>query len=65
MNGEKVQLILDITDNEGNIIGKKITTDYRIAQFNGLDRRYYLYEEDIKTIVTKELMQSIEYRVGE
>ena len=63
VNGEKVHSIIEIFNKEEQVIGRKLTTDYRIAQYNGLHNRYYLYEEDIKSIVTKEQFKAIEYEV--
>lgn len=54
VNGEKVIGIFEIYNNEELIIGKRILTEYRKAQYTGLNNNYYLYETDIKTILTHE-----------
>ena len=54
VNGELVSSIYDIVNSDCESIGKKITTKYRTAQFTGLDINYYIYAEDIKTILTHE-----------
>ena len=61
VNGE---LVIDIDryyDEDGKYCGCRVLTQYRISQFSGLDKRYYLYETDIKSIVTKEQFSSVEY----
>ncbi len=63
MNGELVTGIYDIVNNNYEIVGKKITTKYRTAQFTGLDINYYIYAEDIKTILTKEQFEQNLYKV--
>ena len=65
MNGELVTGIYDIVNNNYEIVGKKITTKYRTAQFTGLDINYYIYAEDIKTILTKEQFCKIIKRLRE
>ncbi len=59
MNGELVTGIYDIVNNNYEIVGKKITTKYRTAQFTGLDINYYIYAEDIKTIQPKNNLNKI------
>lgn len=65
VNGEKVIGIFEIYNNEELIIGKRILTEYRKAQYTGLNNNYYLYETDIKTILTHEQYESNCYRIGE
>lgn len=54
VNKELVIGIIDITNDKEEIIGKKLITQYRAAQFTGLDIKHYIYANDIKTILTKE-----------
>lgn len=63
VNRELVTGIFDIFNNNEEVIGKKLTTEYRTAQYTGLDNRYYIHETQIKTIVTKEQFASLEYRI--
>lgn len=63
VNGELVVDIQELYDENEKQIGRKIMTQYRIAQFNGLDMKYYIYQQDIKSIVTKEQFKSVEYEV--
>lgn len=65
VNGELVTSIIELFDKNENVIGKKLTTQYRTAQYTGLDNRYYIYEQDIKSIVTKEQYNSMKYIVGD
>ena len=65
VNGEKVVDIFEMFNNEEKFIGKRLLTEYRRAQYTGIDNRYYTYEQDIKTIVTKEQFKSVEYIVEE
>lgn len=65
VNGELVVGIYDIVDENENIISKKITTQYRTAQCNGLNSNYYIYNNDIKSIVTKEQFSSVAYKIEE
>ena len=61
MNGELVIDIIPILDEELNQIGRKLLTQYRVAQYKGTVRNYYILEKDIKSIVTKEQFESIKY----
>lgn len=63
VNGEKVTGIFEIANNEELIIGKRLTTEYRTAQYTGLNNNYYLYETDIKTILTHEQYKNNCYEV--
>ena len=65
VNGEKVTQIFDLFDNNEKVVGKRLTTEYRTSQYTGLDGRYYIYNDEIKKVVTKEQMKAIEYRVKE
>ena len=65
VNGEKVLNIIKIYDENEKPISKRLLTEYRKAQYNGTYRQYYIYEQDIKKVVTKEMMESISYKVKE
>lgn len=65
VNGEKVVGIDNVYNSEEKLIGKRIKTEYRTAQYAGLDNRYYLYERDIKTILTHEMYAKNCYEVEE
>ena len=59
VNGYKVLFAGAITwDNDGNVIDKRVKINY-----DGYDR--WLSEDFIKSIVTKEQFESMEYKVGE
>ena len=64
VNKELVIGIIDITNDKEEIIGKKLITQYRSAQFTGLDIKHYIYANDIKTILTKEIYMANCYKVG-
>lgn len=64
VNKELVIGIIDITNDKEEIIGRKLITQYRSAQFSGLDIRHYIYANDIKTILTKESYMANCYKVG-
>ena len=64
VNKELVIGIIDITNNKEEIIGRKLITQYRSAQFTGLDIKHYIYANDIKTILTKESYIANCYKVG-
>ena len=64
VNKELVIGIIDITNDKEEIIGRKLITQYRSAQFTGLDIKHYIYANDIKTILTKEQMKANCYQVG-
>lgn len=64
VNKELVIGIIDITNDKEEIIGKKLITQYRSAQFTGLDTKHYIYSNDIKTILTKEIYMGNCYKVG-
>lgn len=64
VNKELVIGIIDITNDKEEIIGKKLITQYRSAQFTGLDIKHYIYANDIKTILTKEQYMANCYKVG-
>lgn len=64
VNKELVIGIIDITNDKEEIIGKKLITQYRSAQFTGLDIKHYIYANDIKTILTKEQYMAKCYKVG-
>ena len=64
VNKELVIGIIDITNDKEEIIGKKLITQYRSAQFTGLDIKHYIYANDIKTILTKEQFEANCYKVG-
>lgn len=64
VNKELVIDIIDIANNKEEIIGKKLITQYRSAQFTGLDIKHYIYANDIKTILTKEIYMANCYKVG-
>lgn len=64
VNKELVISIIDITNDKEEIIGKKLITQYRSAQFTGLDIKHYIYANDIKTILTKESYMANCYKVG-
>lgn len=61
VNGELVVDIDRYYNEDGKYCGCRLLTQYRIAQFTGLDRRYYLYEDDIKSILTKQSFKEREY----
>ncbi len=63
VNKELVIGIIDITNDKEEIIGRKLITQYRSAQFTGLDIKHYIYANDIKTILTKEQMEANQYVV--
>ena len=59
VNGYKVLFAGATTwDNDGNVIDKRVKINY-----DGYDR--WLSEDFIKSIVTKECFESMEYKVGE
>lgn len=64
VNKELVIDIIDIANDKEEIIGKKLITQYRSAQFTGLDIKHYIYANDIKTILTKESYMANCYKVG-
>lgn len=64
VNKELVIGIIDITNDKEEIIGRKLITQYRSAQFSGLDIRHYIYANDIKTILTKERYMANCYKAG-
>ena len=64
VNKELVIGIIDITNDKEEIIGRKLITQYRSAQFTGLDIKHYIYANDIKTILTKEQYMANCYKVG-
>ncbi len=64
VNKELVIDIIDITNDKEEIIGRKLITQYKSAQFTGLDIKYYIYANDIKTILTKESYMANCYKVG-
>ena len=66
MNGEKVQSIIDYSIAEDGEIYKKILTGERAnLGLHTLGLKYYVYEKDIKSIVTKEQFAQVEYIVKE
>lgn len=64
INKELVTGIIDITNDKEERVDRKLITQYRSAQFTGLDIRYYIYDDDIKTILTKESYMANCYKVG-
>lgn len=64
VNKELVIGIIDITNDKEEIIGRKLITQYRSAQFTGLDIKHYIYANDIQTILTKEQFEANCYKVG-
>lgn len=64
VNKELVIDIIDITNDKEEIMGRKLITQYRSAQFTGLDIKHYIYANDIKTILTKEQYSVNCYKVG-
>lgn len=64
VNKELVIGIIDITNDKEEIIGKKLITQYRSAQFTGLDIKHYIYANGIKTILTKEQFEANCYKAG-
>ena len=64
VNKELIIGIIDITNDKEEIIGRKLITQYRSAQFTGLDIKHYIYANDIKTILTKEQYLANCYKVG-
>ena len=64
VNKELVIDIIDITNDKEEIIGRKLITQYKSAQFTGLDIKHYIYANDIKTILTKESYMANCYKVG-
>ena len=64
VNKELIIGIIDITNDKEEIIGKKLITQYRSAQFTGLDIKHYIYANDIKTILIKESYMANCYKVG-
>lgn len=64
VNKELVIDIIDITNDKEEIMGRKLITQYRSAQFTGLDIKHYIYANDIKTILTKERYMANCYKVG-
>lgn len=64
VNKELVIGIIDITNDKEEIIGRKLITQYRSAQFTGLDIKHYIYANGIKTILTKESYMANCYKVG-
>ena len=64
VNKELVIDIINATNDKEEIVGRKLITQYRLAQFTGLDIKYYIYSSDIKTILTKEQYIANCYKVG-
>ncbi len=64
VNKELVIGIIDITNDKEERVDRKLITQYRSAQFTGLDIRYYIYDDDIKTILTRESYMANCYKVG-
>lgn len=64
VNKELVIGIIDITNDKEERVDRKLITQYRSAQFTGLDIRYYIYDYDIKTILTRESYMANCYKVG-
>lgn len=64
VNKELVIDIIETTNDKEEIIGRKLITQYRSAQFTGLDIKHYIYANDIKTILTKEQFEANCYKVG-
>lgn len=64
VNKELIIGIIDITNDKEEIIGRKLITQYRSAQFTGLDIKHYIYANDIKIILTKEQYLANCYKVG-
>lgn len=64
VNKELVIGIIDITNDKEEIIGRKLITQYRSAQFTGLDIKHYIYDKDIKTILTHEQFEQNSYKLG-
>lgn len=64
INKELVTGTIDITNDKEERVGRKLITQYRSAQFTGLDIRYYICADDIKTILTKEQFDVNCYKVG-
>lgn len=64
VNKELVIDIIDITNDKEEIMGRKLITQYRSAQFTGLDIKHYIYANDIETILTKEQFEANCYKVG-
>ena len=64
VNGEKVVDIFEVYKDEA-LASKRVLTEYREAQYPGLDLRYYLYEEDIKSVLTHEQYRRDCYRLEE
>ena len=62
VNGERVVDIFDVYLNE-ELASKRVLTEYRKAQYTGLDLQYYLYEEDIKSVLTHEQYEQNCYRL--
>ena len=58
VNGYKVSFV-----DEEPVLGKFVQCDY-VVQY-GTTNHYRFYEKDIKSIVTKEQFESMEYKVGE
>jgi len=69
VNGELVIDIIEywetLDDGTEEYRGRKLVTQYRTAQFKGTDMKYYIYQADIKTILTKELFEANCYKVKE
>ena len=69
VNGELVVDIFEfyetLDDGTEKYCGRKLLTQYRMAQFKGTDSKYYIYQNDIQSIVTKEQFKSMEYRLEE
>ena len=63
VNGYPVAYITDL----GNEFGKRLSfgnENYVLSSKFNLDK-IYIYEEDIKSIVTKEMFESMSYKVGD
>ena len=68
VNGEKVVAIFEVYPEvyPGEVlVSKRVLTEYRTAQYTGLDLQYYLYEEDIKSVLTHEQYEQNCYRLEE
>lgn len=65
MNGEKVISVNDYDYREDEYKIRIVTRERANLGLNHLGIRYYLYENYIESIVTKEQYKNIEYKVKE
>lgn len=65
VNGERVYSVMDYDYKEDEYKKRIVTQERANLGIDHLGIRYYLYEKDIKSIVTKEQFASMQYEIEE